>query len=370
MRTRLLALVMCASCNLDSSLPGANDDAGNDDAANDGASNVDAAASDAAGVDAADVVDMWIPTATLNPARFAHSSVARNGRLYVFGGQLNGTDVTDLVQMATIMPDGRLGSWTATTSLPAARGGHVSVETNGYVYVLGGCCTTGAQVADVFYAPINGDGTLGTWSSTTALPSPRQTFAAVAHNGKLYAIAGNYGAGGINRQDVQMATVNANGSLSAWTALTPLPAPWTAHTAVTATVASSSYLYVIGGGRSGEQPNGDVLVAPINGDGTIGSWTNSTGLPNPRACHASVVLNGEILVMGGSSVNGGNGVVDMIEAPILGGGGVGSWMAMSSLPVGRTFSASVVANGRIYALGGLQANTTPLGDVHVMTPSM
>ncbi len=367
MRTQLLAVVMmCASCDLDSRLPAANDDA----AGGDGPSDVDAPVLvDGPGPDAAPVVDTWISTAPLTPARFAHSAVARGGRLYVFGGQVNGSSRTDDVQMAAISPDGTLGSWSATTGLPVARAGHVSVEANGYVYVLGGCCTTGAQVADVFYAPINPDGSLGTWASTTALPSARQTFAAVAHNGRVYAIAGNYGAGGINRQDVQVATVNGNGSLGAWSALTQLPSPWTAHSAVAATVAGTDYLYVIGGGRSGEEPNGDVLVATIAGNGTIGGWTNTTALPIARAGHTSVELNGAVFVMGGAALNGGNGVVDMNQAALMSNGNAGAWTAKAPLPVARAYSVSVVANGRIYVIGGLENNTTALGDVHVLTPS-
>ncbi len=374
MRTQLLVVVMCASCDLDSSLPTTNDDGAPIDAtdvadAPDAPDARDVAdAPDAADVDAPVVFETWIPTESLTPGRFAHAAVARNGRLYVFGGQVSDTATTDVVQMASVMPDGNLTSWSETTRLPAARGGHASVGTDGHVYVLGGCCTGGQQVADVFYAPILADGTLGTWASTTPLPSARQTFAAVAHNGRVYAVAGNFGAGGINRQDVQMSNINGDGSLGPWTALTPLPAPWTAHTTIATTVAGNSHLYLIGGGRSGEQPNGDVLVAPINGDGTIGAWASSTALPMPRAGHTSVVLNGTMRVMGGAAMNGGNGVTDVNEAPIAGAGGTGPWTAKAPLPIGRTGAASVVANGRVYVIGGLQDNTTPLGDVHALTP--
>jgi len=44
-----------------------------------------------------------------------------------------------------------------------------AIVTNSRVYLLGGY--NGAAVATVYTAPINSDGTLGTWTTGTSLPS-------------------------------------------------------------------------------------------------------------------------------------------------------------------------------------------------------
>jgi hypothetical protein len=55
--------------------------------------------------------------------------------------------------LAPINTNGSIGSWTATTSLPAATDYFASVVYNGYLYEIGGF--TGSNTAVVDYAPLN-----------------------------------------------------------------------------------------------------------------------------------------------------------------------------------------------------------------------
>ena len=103
-------------------------------------------------------------------------------------------------QVAPINGNGTVGTWTATTAFPIARFGHTSVAYNGYLYVIGG---NDGALSDVKVAPINGDGTVGNWVTTTALATPRAYHTSVADNGYLYVIGGYDGAG--NLDDVQVA---------------------------------------------------------------------------------------------------------------------------------------------------------------------
>ena len=328
--------------------------------------NLDGGASPDSGSAGDALLRTWSPTTPLATARYAHAAVVYNDRVYVLGGdQGRGLQLND-VQVAPILSDGSLGNWSSTTSFPIVRAGLTSVAANGYLYVLGGGNTASEQIANVDYAPINPDGTVGMWRSTTPLPSPRQSFSAVVYGGRLYAIAGNYGRGGVNWQDVQMATFNADGSLGGWTALTPLPDPRSVHTSV----AYNDYLYTIGGYISGAPgPENEVLVAPINSNGTIGSWTYSTPFPIPRGYHESVVVDGYLFVMGGGN-NGSPYLSDVQTAPLLMDGSTGTWVTKTPLPDTRAGFASVVANGRIYVIGGLRSGPTLLNDIQVMTPSL
>ena len=75
-------------------------------------------------------------------------------------------------------------SWSATTSFPDGRYAHSSVAYNGYLYVIGGNAPGGDFFGDVQFASINSDGTVGSWSATTSLPFVRSEHTSVAQNGK------------------------------------------------------------------------------------------------------------------------------------------------------------------------------------------
>ncbi|HTF56810.1 MAG TPA: hypothetical protein VK661_06225, partial [Planctomycetota bacterium] len=86
---------------------------------------------------------------------------------------------------------GTVGGWSSTTGLTGGRAGHCSIVYNGYAYVFSGGNDNFVRVTDVLFTSINADGSVGTWSSTTALPTGRDSFSCVAYNGFVYAIAGS-----------------------------------------------------------------------------------------------------------------------------------------------------------------------------------
>jgi hypothetical protein len=76
--------------------------------------------------------------------------------------------------MASVDPTaGTVGPWQALTSpLPQQLVGMSATVYNGFLYVAGGLTTGALPSAAVFSAPINADGTLGTWTTATnALPT-------------------------------------------------------------------------------------------------------------------------------------------------------------------------------------------------------
>ncbi len=87
--------------------------------------------------------------------------------------------VTDLssVERAPINVDGSLGSWQVVSNMTKGRYGHAAVAVDGYLYVLGGY--TGTWDATVERAAINSDGSLGPWQLTSTMTSPREALAAV-----------------------------------------------------------------------------------------------------------------------------------------------------------------------------------------------
>ena len=116
------------------------------------------------------------------PAREEHQVVAHNGRLYVLGGQIDGSRTSDVWSSA----DGR--SWAKETAAAAwkARDLHQAVVHNGRMYVLGGQ-SDGGRTSDVWSSV---DGKNWTEETAAAAWSGRHSHQAVAHNGRLYVLGG------------------------------------------------------------------------------------------------------------------------------------------------------------------------------------
>lgn len=112
---------------------------------------------------------------------------------------------------------------------------------------------------EVFFAPIGADGLIGASNPTAPLPAPVAFGEAIAVDDFVFVVGGRaqvFGAGGTT--SVFAAHVEADGSLSAWTTLGPLPFPRTNHELTVV----GDYLVLAGGA---DTAGGDtkVLVAQV-----------------------------------------------------------------------------------------------------------
>jgi N-acetylneuraminic acid mutarotase len=304
-------------------------------------------------------VDAWTAAPSFTTARYYHTSVVCNGYLYVIGGSSSGSNWSNDVQYIAINSNGTIGTWSATTSFTTAREGHTSVVYNGYLYVIGGNGTLVGYLHSVQFAPINSDGTIGAWSATTSFTTARRSHTSVAYNGNLYVIGGYSGYSGYNGSyfnNVQYAPINSDGTVGAWSATTSFATARCSHTSVV----YNGYLYVIGG-ATGSGPRNDVEVAPINSDGTIGTWSATTSFTTAREGHTSVVYNGYLYVIGGQGSSGD--LNDVQFSPIHSDGTIGAWSATTSFTTARWAHTSVVYNGYLYVIGGQGGIGGGLNDV-------
>jgi len=137
---------------------------------------------------------------TLTVAKGMGTATYANGYLYFVGGASNATTVTSNVYCASINGDGTVNSFATTTcnSLPAARAQHAMFVANGYMYVVAGCsaiasgsCSTATN--NVWYAPFNGDGTLGAWvTAANQLPANRGAASFLMSNNSYMYVLGGY----------------------------------------------------------------------------------------------------------------------------------------------------------------------------------
>jgi hypothetical protein len=298
----------------------------------------------------------WGTTATFTTARDSAATVAYNGYMYMLGGYDRTTNYND-VQYAPIRADGTLGTWQPTASFSNARRSHTAVAYNGYMYILGGYDNTGTYLNDVQYAPIAANGTLGTWQPTASFTTIRSGHVSVAYNGYIYVMGGHNG--GTRYNDVQYAPLNANGTVGTWQTTNSFTSPRNAFGGV----AYDGYMYIGGGFGSGNYYN-DVQYAPINANGTLGAWNYAADFVNARQNTNMFVYNGYLYLTGGNdaSVYYNDVQVAAIDAT----GAVESWTPTTSFATARLGMGSLAYNGYMYILGGFD-DTSEHNDVQYAT---
>ncbi len=267
-----------------------------------GATNDDYSNSYSAALENNELASSFVSETSLPSTRF-WISTAQKDYAYILGGaSFNGS-----VSFESTVYAGILGSdeilWNNYGALPHARAQGGAVVVDNWIYYAGGFDSSGKK-QEIFYAPINPDGTLGAWAtSTISLPIPMNGFGMVARDNHIIIVGGDTTGGTTNK--VYKATVDIlNGSLSAWQELEPLPQ---ARAAANQTVIAGSWLVAVGGGGSGILNN--VYYAFINSDGTIEPWEEGANLPSPVGSGALTYLNGYLYLSGGVD---GSGYLDTV----------------------------------------------------------
>lgn len=308
----------------------------------------------------------WSSTLTFTTPRRFHGTAVHNKRLYVFGGVTGAsTDLgdvqfapinddgpsapTDAVYFAAINSDGSVGTWTSGTSLPAPRAAPRLAANNGWLYVLGGI-VGGVPTSSVMRAQISSNGSIGAWTSDTSMSLARRSFAAAVVNGRLYAIGGETSTGTTNT--TEMASINADGSLGAWSSQSTFATARAHHDAV----AWGMKLFLVCGGAPGPVFFSDVQSADVDpATGSLGPWSTISSVPTARATPFAFAHGGWLYVGGG---NQGPGAYfsDFRAAPILSSGALGSWQSTTPVPASIAAPGKAVVNGRAYLFGGGNAS--------------
>jgi N-acetylneuraminic acid mutarotase len=242
----------------------------------------------------------WTTLNALPSGRSAMKAVAFNGYMYVIGGRTASAAGSRTVWYAKINSDGTLGSWTDNSSnyLPSGqdRRSFGAAITQGYLYVAGGQDTSNAYLNNIYYAQINADGSLGSWSTNTAFTTARSQFGFTAYNGTLY-VAGGTNGSALN--DVQYARVNSSGTISAWTYTTDIDA----GLSYGQMVGANGYMYFVGTDNSSTQ----IKYADINADGSLGmSFHSVNGLTGAHIRGATAYSDGYFYSNGGCVLSGTN----------------------------------------------------------------
>jgi hypothetical protein len=141
-----------------------------------------------------------------------------------------------------------------------------------------------------------------------------------------------------------------NGS---WASAQALPVPIYSQ----ASVAYNNFIYNIGGSDDAGNPTTTVLYASVSASGTLGTWNSAQSLHSALYSSASVVANGYIYNIGGYNT-GPTPTAAVYFAPINATGSLGAWTSTQALPSTLRFHSAVAYNGYVYVLGGVNGIAT------------
>jgi hypothetical protein len=247
-------------------------------------------------VQASGALGAWTAMPALPAARAYHTVVAATAYtapidttttaayVYAIGGVDAAGQASSTVYFAKMAPDGTVGAWSTTTALPAALHSAAGAVFRGYVYLVGGAGNTNVPVATAYRAAVNADGTLGTWQALAPLAQPTAYLSLAQFGPYLYAVGGDNGttapvlntSTGTESSAAYQATINLrDGTLSSagWTVLTAMSKARSKH----ATLAAGGALLTSSGVYSGAAGSSENTYATLNPDGTIASWLGATG---------------------------------------------------------------------------------------------
>lgn len=294
------------------------------------------------------------------------ATVNANGYMYVIGGY-DGTTVQTSVLYAKINADGSTGTWNSTTVLPGARRYLEATVANGYLYAVGGFDGATAD-ATVYYAKLNGDGTIGAWQTNAQpLPGARVGPSIVNADGYLYVLGGcsdNTTTCGTPNNSIYYAKLTADGSTGKWTTNTN---NLTLARGFGSAAVVNGYIYYIGGYNAAAQTT--VYAGQIQSDASVAAFAPSTSLPQARREQTSVVANGYLYAIGG--FDGTTQVSTVYYSKIFPNGTTSSWTAeANALPANRAAPTTTIVNGYVYALGGFDGTNRTATVFYASTPRL
>lgn len=239
------------------------------------------------------ITGQWSTVSQVNAPtpRCAMSSCVHKGKLYMFGGQINGSTVgTGASTAESYVFDPTTSSWSAIASMPTASQWGAAASLGDLIYIAGGYVTTmTTQINNVYeYNP-----TTNTYRALAALPQASNGHGMVGIKDALYLF------GGVNANGVQDRFLKYNPTANSWLSLpaTPFKNTYSAYAVI------NDHICVFGGSQNNTVAYNFLQeYSPLTN-----KWLNRpTGAP-ARHSAGMAAYNGKAYLLSGSS--GTNGVL-------------------------------------------------------------
>jgi len=185
------------------------------------------------------------------------------------------------------------------------------------------------------------------WRGIASLPAPLAESHAAVLDGRVHLAGGRTPAGEANAQWGDHADTGTHyvhePDQDMWTIAPAMPTARNSGAAVT----FENRLYVLGGRTV---TRGNLAVVEMF-DPVTGAWESLSPMPEPRGGIAAAELDGVIYVFGGedATASGAGGVYPSVMAYDI---AADSWELLGAMPMPRHGLAAVVRNGEIMVIGG------------------
>lgn len=251
--------------------------------------------------------------------------------------------------------------WQTLQSAPEPLAEAESIGVNGKLYMFGGYNVTTPDYQPTAHARVF-DPATNTWSRLADMPQA-ETHIAIASDGQFIYLAGGYTFDPVTTYQT-FGTVNVwryDIAHNSWSAFTPLPAARAAG----AMVLLGRQLHFFDGVDPSRNGNTDHWV--LNLEDASPQWTASTSLPFSRNHVTAAVLDGKIYAIGGQPTDDDS--ITSSDVLVWDPANPGAWTAVASLPGPRSHAVTGVIDGRIVVAGGTTSNDIPMDSVLAYDPT-
>jgi N-acetylneuraminic acid mutarotase len=271
----------------------------------------------------------WREGAPMTTARANAGGVLVGDDLYVIGGSST-SGPRSLTEVYDTVGD----IWRAAAPLSVGIE-QFGIATDGRsIFVAGGYEAAGTDGNDDYESDALWifDVKSGVWSDGPRMPGWRVGLSLAVVGDKVYALGG--------RGSAEQRIYVYDQSERAWTvSRVSDPAPRTDS----AVIVVDGLIYVIGGkDRNGASARVDIF------DPAKGTWRSGPAMPAPREGHVAALLNGEIHVSGGQSINPPRTFADHFVLDLK----TNRWRTAVAMPTPRHASVAAVNDGRLFVVGG------------------
>ncbi len=287
---------------------------------------------------------------------FGQQCVNSTAYVYCIGGMDANEGPRNAVYTSSAVSSssGDITSWTLDSNLyPQTIYGQSCVASSSYVYCVGGTYDdNGDDVNASYYAPLGGNGVVGTWSSTTSFPIYVDSQSCVASSGYIYCVGGVGEAEGTNATSypsnyIYYATLSSLG-IGSWIKSSS-SYPTGIH--LPSCSAADGYVYCVGGmDDSGNAVSTD-YYASLSSSGA-GTWTPTTAYPAVANGQSCAISSSDIYCVGGV---GSSSYLDAVYHATVSSGGIGAWTKAGNYAQ-SVFTDCAISSGHMYCVGGIDSS--------------
>jgi N-acetylneuraminic acid mutarotase len=290
----------------------------------------------------------WTSTNSLTTVLSYPASLVTKNYIYILGGYNTTNGTLNTIQRASFDANGVLSStWSNVGTIPVAMYAMGYVAAKGRFYLIGGHNSSG-DLSSVYSAPINADGTLGTFRAEISLPAGRNFPVCFVIKNKLYVVGGN----NTPTNTVYRTTINTDGTLSSWETLPNFPISFQYGRPLLI----KDRIYIFG---TFDVPNNvsKNYYATYDSDGNIGTWNYVGNIPSNIINSSIVCTDNYVFSIGGFNLNISEYTNVSYCAPILIDGSIGTWTQITNAPITADHVQVVMAGNKIYFIGGFNGNS-------------